>query len=75
MLSKISNFADRLKRKEHLDRHTLEHQEVRPYVCQHCGKGFKRKEHLNIHKSIHSGDKSESCPVCNKCMYKFLYQL
>lgn len=58
--------SNRLKRKEHLDRHTMEHQEVRPHVCPECGKAFKRKEHLNIHRSIHSGDKSESCPVCNK---------
>lgn len=62
---------NRLKRKEHLDRHLLGHQEVRPHVCSECGKGFKRKEHLNIHRAIHSGDKSQVCPLCQRCRYTY----
>ncbi|XP_038212036.1 zinc finger protein 585B-like [Zerene cesonia] len=65
-----NNIKLPLKRKEHLDRHMQGHMELRPHICDDCGKGFKRKEHLNIHKSIHKGEKALQCSICSKRFYR-----
>lgn len=49
-----------LKRKEHLERHTVEHNpDYRPYMCDFCSKSFKRKHHLTSHQQLHNAQKKE----------------
>ena len=38
----------------------------KPFVCEHCKKGFHRKHHLKTHVLIHYGIKKFRCNLCNQ---------
>lgn len=65
------------KRKEHFLRHCNDvHNNVRPYLCDHCGSSFKRKDALAQHKTTHL---DRSLRVfrfhCQECSKGFLSQV
>uniref|UniRef100_A0A8D8E922 Zinc finger protein 317 n=1 Tax=Culex pipiens TaxID=7175 RepID=A0A8D8E922_CULPI len=47
-----------------LKRHMDIHNQVRDFVCSHCGKAFYRQTVLNIHLRTHSGETPYECHVC-----------
>ncbi|GAB6020086.1 hypothetical protein CHUAL_002821 [Chamberlinius hualienensis] len=36
----------------------------RPYVCNHCSRGFKKSSHLKQHIRSHTGEKPYKCATC-----------
>ncbi|XP_033725333.1 zinc finger protein 57-like [Pecten maximus] len=43
------------------------HQDLRPYVCEVCNKGFRTRMNLIGHLPVHSGVKAHQCEVCGQC--------
>lgn len=58
------------KRKEHINRHRMNHTNDRPHLCDTCGMTFKRSDTLNQHKQVHLEKMQRKldfvCQVCNK---------
>lgn len=54
----------------HLKYHKLSHQNLNPFMCQNCNKGFKNKGKLNRHMQIHSERKKNW--VCRECSRAFM---
>ncbi|KAH1019261.1 hypothetical protein HUJ04_009105 [Dendroctonus ponderosae] len=51
----------------HLKRHVDKtHKNIRPYVCDFCGKSFKSKNHIKIHERIHSKETPYNCHMCGE---------
>ena len=43
------------------------HEDLKPYQCNQCEKGFSRSSDLNRHRnSVHKGMKSHNCDFCGK---------
>ncbi|XP_018401745.1 PREDICTED: zinc finger protein OZF-like [Cyphomyrmex costatus] len=38
--------------------------EIRPHICDECGKGFKHKRNLQRHELIHKNEKPYQCKLC-----------
>lgn len=52
--NELSYFCDICKKSfariAALNRHSLVHEDMRPFVCGECGSSFKRADHLRVHK-------------------------
>ncbi|KAH8381575.1 hypothetical protein KR093_008675 [Drosophila rubida] len=42
------------------------HENVKPYICDCCGKGMKTITALNEHKLVHTDECPFECPVCQR---------
>lgn len=52
-----------------LNYHKLSHENLNPFKCPNCNKGFKNKGKLNRHVKIHSDIKEKwVCKVCRKAL-------
>ncbi|KAH8311261.1 hypothetical protein KR044_005267 [Drosophila immigrans] len=50
-----------------LKRHVMFiHENVKPYICDCCGKGMKTIAALNEHKLVHTDECPFECPVCQR---------
>ncbi|XP_036614027.1 zinc finger protein 23-like [Trichosurus vulpecula] len=49
-----------------------EGEELRPYVCQICGKGFRKPNLLSKHKVIHRQEKPYICQECGMAFIQLL---
>ncbi|XP_051854789.1 zinc finger protein 836-like [Antechinus flavipes] len=47
-------------------------EELRPYVCQTCGKGFRKPNLLSKHKVIHRQEKPYICQECGRAFIQLL---
>ncbi|XP_017860004.1 PREDICTED: zinc finger protein weckle [Drosophila arizonae] len=48
-----------------LKRHvTCIHENIKPYICDCCGKGMKTLTALNEHKLVHTDECPFECPIC-----------
>ncbi|XP_074550247.1 zinc finger protein 142 [Halichoeres trimaculatus] len=56
-----TNRADALR--AHRD---TQHCDLRPFVCEKCGKAFKTSFVLKTHQRQHSSDRPYTCGLCNK---------
>ncbi|XP_061179859.1 myoneurin-like [Saccostrea echinata] len=58
------------KRKEHFNRHKMNHSSYRPHLCDTCGMTFKRSDTLSQHKQVHLEKVKRKldfvCQICNK---------
>ncbi|XP_062608414.1 zinc finger and SCAN domain-containing protein 12-like isoform X2 [Saccostrea cucullata] len=58
------------KRKEHFNRHKMNHSSYRPHLCDTCGMAFKRSDTLSQHKQVHLEKVQRKlnfvCQICNK---------
>lgn len=55
------------KKKLLLNRHTVtKHSQVRPFVCDLCGRTFKMKRALTVHLAQHGSTKTYNCPFCDR---------
>lgn len=44
------------------------HENVRPFVCDICGRNFKEKKSLRVHLNYHAEPKIP-CTICGKMQY------
>jgi len=50
-----------------LKRHVMFiHENVKPFICDCCGKGSKTITALNEHKLVHTDECPFECPVCHR---------
>lgn len=55
------------KKKVLLNRHLVtQHSNVRPYVCNYCGRDFKMKRALTVHIAQHGSTTKYQCPFCQR---------
>ena len=59
--------------RKRLSVHRVTHSDVRPFLCDDCGKAFKNDKNLRLHKKLHEpepeakgSDPSLNCPVCHR---------
>ena len=50
-----------VRTKGNLDKHMVQHDRVKPYVCEICGKTFSAKQHLDSHVRLHTGERPYKC--------------
>jgi len=43
------------------------HNDIRPYACDTCGRGFAQLGNLQKHMSVHTGERPHKCPKCTRC--------
>nr|CAD7411907.1 unnamed protein product [Timema poppensis] len=51
-------------RRTNLNAHMAVHTQVRPHVCDQCGKSVRAK--LERHRRMHTGERPYPCPTCGK---------
>lgn len=59
-------FICRFKNVHTLQKHMRSHSDVKPHICDVCGKKFRERSKLLIHNRIHSGSKPFECDFCGK---------
>ena len=56
-----------MKKPSNIQGHILIHTGEKPFVCNHCGKGFVQKSALKRHTILlHTNERPFSCKDCDK---------
>lgn len=63
---KKCKFCDELlqTRAEYMTHFNEKHDDLKGFVCNHCGKKFFKERNLQCHKSIHTGERNYMCDIC-----------
>jgi len=57
----VRGFTNKQSRDKHESR---VHLQIRPFVCQICGKSFADSNYLGTHIRLHTGEKPYECEIC-----------